>query len=198
VIEWGVAGRPKEGESESGDQYVVRLSDHAALVAIIDGLGHGAEAATAALVAARLLEAGSGQAVESLLQQCHDALRSLRGVALGIVTIDAPRQQLCWTGIGNIEAMLLRADPMGRDRVERFVPRAGIVGHRLPPLRMDRRALMTDDLIILATDGIRQDFSASPRVGASCQALADSILGQFGKASDDALVLVLRYRGERP
>ena len=40
-LEWGTAGRPISGETESGDQYVVHSWPGGALLAVIDGLGHG-------------------------------------------------------------------------------------------------------------------------------------------------------------
>ena len=48
LLEWGVATRALEGQSESGDMAVVVPFDHGVLAAAVDGLGHGPEAARAA------------------------------------------------------------------------------------------------------------------------------------------------------
>src|SRR2546430_16061983 len=48
LIEWGVASLALPGEAESGDRHLVKPVGTAVLVAVVDGLGHGAEAATAA------------------------------------------------------------------------------------------------------------------------------------------------------
>jgi phosphoserine phosphatase RsbX len=47
-VEWGVATRSRRGEATSGDLAVVALLPEGALIAAIDGLGHGGEAARAA------------------------------------------------------------------------------------------------------------------------------------------------------
>ena len=49
-IEWATAGRPLPGEHISGDQRIaVDIDGDAALFGVMDGLGHGPAAATAAL-----------------------------------------------------------------------------------------------------------------------------------------------------
>ena len=48
-IEWATAGRPLPGEHVSGDQPIaIEIGGGAALFGVMDGLGHGPDAATAA------------------------------------------------------------------------------------------------------------------------------------------------------
>jgi len=49
-IEWAVAELAQPGQSESGDRHLVLPTPDGGLVAVVDGLGHGAEAANAAKV----------------------------------------------------------------------------------------------------------------------------------------------------
>src|SRR2546430_400954 len=51
VIDWGVAALALAGETESGDLHLVKRVGRGTLVAAVDGLGHGAEAAAAARAA---------------------------------------------------------------------------------------------------------------------------------------------------
>src|SRR2546425_2738461 len=53
IVDWGVASQTLAGEVESGDKHVVKIFPHGALLAAIDGLGHGEEAAAAANMAGR-------------------------------------------------------------------------------------------------------------------------------------------------
>lgn len=57
-VEWGVAGLPAKGHRESGDGYLVRPVAGGVLLAVVDGLGHGREAAVAAEVAVREVHTG--------------------------------------------------------------------------------------------------------------------------------------------
>src|SRR5256885_9190382 len=56
LIEWGVASLALPGEAESGDRHLVKPVGTGVLVAVVDGLGHGAEAAAAAQAAVAALE----------------------------------------------------------------------------------------------------------------------------------------------
>ena len=58
---------------------------------------------------------------------------------------------------------------------------------------------MRGDTLIFATDGVGGDFlnEVLPQRDPA-QALADYILGRWGKQTDDALVLVARYVGLAP
>ena len=52
AIEWGVASRALPGQPTSGDLNVVKSFPDGVLVAALDGVGHGEQAATAARIAA--------------------------------------------------------------------------------------------------------------------------------------------------
>ena len=76
ALERGEAGAPLAGESRSGDLAVFAPYDGGALVATIDGLGHGAAAADAAEAAAVQSSRDARTIRPSvLLKRCHDALR---------------------------------------------------------------------------------------------------------------------------
>jgi hypothetical protein len=81
--------------------------------------------------------------------------------------------------------------------VERLLARGGIVGHRLPRLLVSTVPLIRDDVVVLATDGIRTDLAEGLTADEPWQGLAGRILARNGKDSDDALVLVVRYGGLR-
>ena len=66
----------------------------------------------------------------------------------------------------------------------------------MPLLRAERVALQPRDTVILATDGIRPEFSDNLVPGDEPQATADRILRRFRKGTDDALVLVVRCLGD--
>src|SRR2546429_8875391 len=75
IIEWGVASQTLAGEVESGDKHVVKIFPHGALLAALDGLGHGEEAAAAANMAARGLLISLKKDTVSLL---HPSLERMR------------------------------------------------------------------------------------------------------------------------
>ncbi len=193
VVEWGWAGRALEGLS--GDLHVVVPFDGGVLVALMDGLGHGAAAAEAAQAAVPVLKAHAFEPVAQLVQRCHEALRATRGVVMTLASFDARDSSMTWTGVGNVDAIVCRARDGRNRRDEAISTRGGVVGYRLPPLKTDRLTLARGDTLVMATDGIRSNFSSGVAMEYSPQEIAESILARYAKDSDDAHVVVARYRG---
>jgi len=67
LVEYGVAKFILPGQGESGDQHLVRCGGNGILIAAIDGIGHGEEAASAANAAVSILKAGADEPVISLV-----------------------------------------------------------------------------------------------------------------------------------
>ena len=198
AIEWASAGAALEGEVESGDVHVVAGFDGGVLVGVIDGLGHGPEAAEAAREAARVLEELAGEPLSTLVEQCHQALRKTRGAVMTLASFDERAATMTWIGVGNVEAILLRsgrADPSTREGV---ALRGGVVGYHLPTLRESSLPVSYGDTLVLATDGIRSGFVAGLAGQGTPQEIADAILARYSRGSDDALVVVARYVGATP
>ena len=196
IIEWGWAGRALE--EPSGDMHAVVEREDGALVALLDGLGHGIEAATAVRAAIPVVEAHNGASVVLLVQQCHEALRKTRGAAMTVAWFDARDASMTWTGVGNVDGVLIRAARSAQGPKEAISTRGGVVGYRLPSLRATRHEVSSGDLLVMATDGIRSTFSAGIVTQFTAQEIAESILVRYAKGTDDAHVVVARYLGAGP
>ncbi len=194
-ITWGVAEAPMVAGTASGDLHVVRQLPEGVLAAVIDGVGHGNEAAHAARTACRTLTSSPLEDAVSLVWRCHEALKETRGVVMTLLFF-SPSGAMTWMGVGNIEGVLFRSDAGGRTRASHVVLRGGVVGGQLPLLRAESVMLQPRDTVILATDGIRAEFSDDLTPGEEPQAIADQILSRFRKGTDDALVLVVRCLGD--
>jgi hypothetical protein len=195
-VEWAVALRPRPGETESGDLHVVQPFPGGTLLAALDGLGHGAEAAVAARAAVELLRNHAQDTVISLVRRCQRDLQETRGVVMSLASFSSLDSSLTWLGIGNVEGVLVRADPGGAPARESLLLRGGVVGYRLPMLSASVLTVNPGDVLAFATDGVDVAFSAEVTATATLQPLADRILGQWGKTTDDALVLVARFAAE--
>jgi phosphoserine phosphatase RsbX len=197
LLDYEVAARALSDGDVSGDQHLVTASAHGLLLAVVDGLGHGPDAARAARVALETVERAPNRSLLSLLEDCHKALRPTRGAAMILAELDTRDQMMSWASVGNVEGMLLRQTEDGTREKEYVLMRGGIVGHRLPPLRATSLALVPGDLLVFATDGIRSGFEKAIDISAPVSRSADAILRRYGKSTDDALVLVARWRGAR-
>jgi negative regulator of sigma-B (phosphoserine phosphatase) len=194
-LEWAVAGLPMPGETVSGDHHLVHETPTGALLAVVDGIGHGPEAAAASRRCTTTLARDAGRTMLSLVRGCHDALVGSRGVVMSVASIDARDDTLTWLAVGNVAGVLVRANPQAVPRAEMLLARGGVVGMTLPLLHASMTSIVRGDLIVLATDGIRHGFEEAIATNLSPGQLARRILNEHARTTDDALAMVVRYTG---
>jgi negative regulator of sigma-B (phosphoserine phosphatase) len=199
VLDWGVASLPLNGQSESGDRSVVQFFPGGVLLGVIDGLGHGNEAALAASAAESILRAQPQEPVISLVRQCHENLHSTRGVVMSVVSFDILHGLMTWLGVGNVRGVLRRSGSSSNPPQEELLLRAGVIGGQipLPPLQAAVLPVFQGDTLFLASDGIRGEFALEQAPSEMSQRTAQVILSRFANGNDDALVLVARIGGNR-
>jgi phosphoserine phosphatase RsbX len=193
VVEVGFATATLPGEQESGDLHVVEPYPGGMLVAAIDGLGHGPDAASASRMACETLREEPGADLPDLFVRCHGRLSRSRGVVMSLAQFSEEDPVMRWLGVGNVEAALVRAASPAR--ADSILLLGGVVGYQLPRLRPSTTDLEAGDIVILATDGIRHGFLHGVDPERPPQQLADGILASHRKENDDALVVVARYAG---
>jgi len=198
---WAVAEARFPNEPESGDRYLFHPTPDGLLIAVVDGMGHGAEAAAAAKIATATLAAHAHESPIALMLRCHEELKGTRGAVISTAFIDFDDQTLTWAGVGNVEALLFHGRQSPAVQPERLLLRNGILGFRLPPVRGEMLPLTPLDTLIMATDGIDPGFGDAVDLDTDPQVIADGILARHKTGSDDALVVVTHYLGgdcERP
>lgn len=192
-IETAFATLPHPGQAESGDLSLSKRVGKGTLVAVVDGLGHGQEAASSAHAAIGAVDRYSREPLLDQVRRCHDALVGMRGVVLGLAFLDPQSATMTWLGVGNIGGVLLRADQASKPARVSLVPNAGFIGAEPthPTTRVVSLAL--GDTVILYSDGIKDGFTESVVLANTPQEIADFIIARHVKGNDDALVLVARY-----
>jgi negative regulator of sigma-B (phosphoserine phosphatase) len=174
---------PREGETECGDIAIVRATEGATLLAVIDALGHGPLAAAAARLAAdhlgaAVLERGLLPLVEGL----HAALKGSRGAA-GMILLLAPDGRLHGCGVGNVE---LRS--IGSRVPSVLTP--GILGASINRLRTFEARVAAGDRLILFSDGLSSRMDLASVRGLAPGAACDALMAQYRRTHDDSTVLV--------
>lgn len=194
-LEWAVAGRAFPGEDVSGDDwFVIDLAGHA-LVGAIDGLGHGAAAASAAQLAKRNAIEHRDKPLDLLFELLHGALEGSRGAAMTLARIDMSSGALEWVGVGNVAAFLVRIGAMGASPAEAALLRGGVLGINPPtPLRVRKTLMVPGDLLLFGTDGLIAGFEDGADLGLPTGQLVTAILERCRRDTDDALVLAVRNR----
>ncbi|MGA2284688.1 MAG: SpoIIE family protein phosphatase [Dehalococcoidia bacterium] len=198
AIEWAVASKPIPGVAVLGDAYLVAERRLGALLAVADGLGHGPEAAEAAERAVGVLKLSTDEDIPSLLRRCDLALKHTRGAVLSLATMDFESCTVEWAGIGNVEGILLRRPVEDGPKHRRLAPQPGVLGDHARTPRTESNPLCAGDTLVFVTDGIVSSFAddLETLLSSSPERIARHILEESWRGTDDALVLVARYKGE--
>jgi negative regulator of sigma-B (phosphoserine phosphatase) len=196
IAEWGIATRTLPGESDSGDRHLVVELPGALLMAVVDGAGNGPAAAEAAELAVQALAGSTSSDISlfNLINRCHKQLRGTRGGVISLGLIKARENSLTWLGVGNVEGAVFRAIS-GKTGPARLLLRSGVVGMWLPPLKPYTLAIAPGDTVVFVTDGVDNRFMEELPPMNDSQALAEKIVHNYGRQTDDALALVVRYKG---
>jgi negative regulator of sigma-B (phosphoserine phosphatase) len=196
-IEWAAKARPRPGEQVCGDRPIaVEVGGNGALVGVLDGLGHGAKAATAAARGVEVLRGARAEPLEELIQLCHRALSGTRGAAMTLARIDFRADSMRWVGVGNVTANLVAKHPAGVEVRSSARLAGGIIGYRIPEVVASQEVpIRPGDLLVIASDGIAEDHLDNIDFAAPAVTIAEQIVRNHSRDDDDALVLTARHRG---
>lgn len=189
VANWTLAG-----EGECGDLSLVEPIPDGLLVAVIDGVGHGTEAAKVAQLVASLIKRHAQEPMNELIKQCHAGLRNTRGAVLALAAFHARNRTMTWTGVGNVEGKLFtKGAPNGPLTL---LSASGTLGQGEGiDVYPSKLPIDNGDTLILATDGVRSDFYLGLDMSQSPGELADRIMARSLLRKDDAMIVVGRYKG---
>ena len=181
---------PKAGEDQPGDDWTATVTRDVVTVSVVDGLGHGPAAATAANAAVRIFTRGADSAIEQLMQDAHGALRPTRGAAVGIARIHAALGRLDFVGVGNI-AGAITSDEATR----RVVSNNGIVGHEMRKVQTFSYPWTASSVLVMQSDGVSASWNAGSYPGLmhrDAALIAAVLYRDFCRGTDDATVVVAK------
>ncbi len=193
LVEWAAAWRSRPGEDECGDLHLVASQQDFDTLVVIDGLGHGPEAAKAAACVRDAMAGNVKESLDEIVRRAHEAARGTRGAVASLARVSAYEAAVTWLGVGNVTALIVPGT-VGRAR-ESLGARGGVVGYKIPPLSARTLKLGKGDTIVLATDGLAPGYAADSAVRGPPGEAAHMLLDRYAKPEDDALVLVARYWG---
>jgi len=188
----GLVGRPIDGELRAGDDAgFVRLDDGTLVLALADGLGHGAEARAASSAAVDHALARPDRPPEEILAEVHHAIARSRGAVMAIARL-APGGALDVAIAGNVAVRTAGRKP-GSDRHYAGPSFALGMPGAAPRMRAEHDVVGSHELLVAFSDGTSTRlavdvslFSVPPLVAAR------KLLDAFSDGRDDALIAVVR------
>jgi anti-sigma regulatory factor (Ser/Thr protein kinase) len=182
---------PKPGEEISGDAWgAVHFAD-SVVILLADGLGHGPEANNAAAEAVRILRLNPDLPPAALLMRVHGALKSTRGAAVAIASIDLIHGKLTFAGVGNISARIYS----GSHPRHGLASVNGTAGQHVGKLQEYSYPWPPDGLLQLHSDGLLSStgLEAYPGLSQRDPALIAGVLYRdFARGRDDSTVVVAK------
>jgi anti-sigma regulatory factor (Ser/Thr protein kinase) len=181
---------PMPGETACGDAWSAHERKGRHRLLVVDGLGHGPDAALAAQAAVR----AAGEHVDlepaELMQHLHGALRNTRGAA-GAAASSVPHTgRGAYAGVGNIRA--LTWGPAG---VKHLVSHNGTLGHQARKIQSFEFDLAPRTMLVMHSDGIASHFDLHAYAGIERHhpsVIAATIFRDHWRGRDDATVVVMR------
>jgi anti-sigma regulatory factor (Ser/Thr protein kinase) len=185
----GVASRPHPLMPVNGDSFVVKQWRQKALVAVIDGLGHGPYAHLAAETARQYVETHFDAPLPSIFTGVSRACVATRGVVMAAALFDSARETVTFASLGNIEAHIFNHSTRAKLPISR-----GILGHsnRLPAI--------TDfpwdphSVLVMHSDGLSGHWQWEEFMFANelPSRIAQRLLSTLARKEDDATVIVVK------
>jgi anti-sigma regulatory factor (Ser/Thr protein kinase) len=181
---------PCHGEDQSGDAWDHERREGRHTFLVVDGLGHGPDAARSADACVDAFRLRAGLAPAARVEALHAALRATRGAAVAVVEIDPGRRVVRFAGLGNIAGSI-----HGDGAARHLVSHHGTAGHVARTIGEYTYPWPARALLIVHSDGLAslRHLERYPGLLARDPAVVAGVLYRdFGRRRDDATVLVVR------
>lgn len=182
-----------ETERVSGDLAHISELPRPARYVLIDGLGHGESAFSAARACLQGFESARSLSIDQAFESAHRACRQGRGVAASMVELDLEAQRARVAGVGNVAVWIFHRE--GTGSTSRTVPilMPGVLGSAFRKVRVTEVSFHPGDTLLMHSDGVRTTFDRVELAGLRARDSAERIVRQHGKSTDDASCLIAQW-----
>jgi anti-sigma regulatory factor (Ser/Thr protein kinase) len=189
-VEAGTVCLPHPRETACGDAWALRRVGERVLLIVADGLGHGPDAAAASSQAIRVFQESRALTPADLLAEIHSAIRSTRGAAVAVASLDRGTGEIRYAGVGNIAASVVTGD-----ETRSMVSHNGTLGHEVRKIQEFQYPWPPDALIIMQSDGLQTHWRLDRYPGLTARSaavIAGVLYRDFSRGRDDVTVLAVR------
>jgi anti-sigma regulatory factor (Ser/Thr protein kinase) len=180
------------GETECGDGWKVALETKTLVMMVVDGLGHGPLAASAARAAAEVFGKRAFDPPAEIMQHMHNGLSGTRGAAAACAVLDTATATVTYSGVGNIAASVVCSQ-----RFKGMVSHNGILGVQLLRKQQFDYECGPNCHVVMHSDGLSARWALQPYPGLwvrHAAVIAAVLYRDHARARDDATILVASPR----
>ncbi len=185
---FGAVSIPIDGEVECGDGWRLAMRGGDAAIMVVDGLGHGSLAATAARVALTAFESSPFDTPREVIERAHRASAGGRGAAAACATL-ASDGAVNYAGLGNIGGCLVSSE-----RSQGMVSHGGTLGVAMRRVQQFDYRRAKGALTIMHSDGVSARWDLKVRAGLLQRhpaIIAAILYRDHARERDDSTVVVL-------
>jgi anti-sigma regulatory factor (Ser/Thr protein kinase) len=190
--EFGAINLAVAGEIECGDAWRIAARGESLAMMVVDGLGHGPLAATAARATVVAFSERPFDPPAEAMQHFHHALSGGRGAAAACALLDTGNSKVSYSGVGNISGSLVSTQ-----KSRGMVSHNGILGVRLPRKQQFEYDCSPGERIVMHSDGMSTRWSLSSYPGLffrHAAVIAAVLYRDHARNRDDVTVLVSGIR----
>lgn len=181
---------PYPGERLCGDAWTYHQTAERMVVLVVDGIGHGWQAAEAAAEAVATFQQRIQHTPGTILSYMHDALKKTRGAVAAVAELRLAEKTLTYAGVGNIAASLLS---MGTSKS--LISHNGTLGAAASHIQEFKAEWPADGILIMHSDGLQSRWDLSSYAGLLARhpaIIGGALLRDFRRQRDDASIVVLK------
>lgn len=179
---------PAPGETECGDDWSFAPAGSRALLMVVDGLGHGPDAALAAAAAVRVFRSSLELPAGRIVEAAQRVLVSTRGAAVSVAELALEQQQVHYSAIGNISGAIVW--PGGS---RNLVGQNGTAGGPFRQARTFSYPWHPGGALVMYSDGLTHQVSLERYPGLLARhpsLIAGVLYRDFNRGRDDATIVV--------
>ena len=185
----------KPGEEICGDAWAVDQSKTQSLILVVDGLGHGIDAAESANEAVKIFQKNRLLTPAKMISTIHDGIKHTRGAAVAVAEVQADLEVIRFAGVGNISGAILSS--LG---TRHLVSHNGTVGKEIRKIQeftypWPVRNKDQLPLLIIHSDGLATHWNFNQYPGLSHRhpsLIAGVLYRDFKRGNDDVTVVVAK------
>ena len=189
-LETGVVCVPMKGETVAGDDWGIYAAKGRYVMLVVDGLGHGPDAAQASAAAKVAVERNAARSPAEQIHALHTALRSTRGAAAAVIELKPSSEVGTFCGIGNI-GCFVRADGKTRS----LASHNGILGHQMRKVQEFSFPFPSRAVLYAYSDGMTSRWDPATYAGLESRhpaLIAAALYRDHNRGRDDTTVAVVR------
>lgn len=186
---FGVTQHSLRHDPACGDAWALSIKGQQISALVIDGLGHGEDAESAAMAGSAEFYREPFASPTLMLEDMHHAMRGSRGGALALAQLDCNTGVMRFVGIGNIGACIIDSE-----KSRGLVSHPGIVGLQYRKSQVFDYPDVNGRLLIMYSDGLQSRWNLRDYPGLMLRhpaVIAALLHRDFCRGTDDVTVLVI-------